>query len=85
MFGVGNNIGGVKKVNGSIYDPTKLQFPSRGNGVYEEFDGLLECSECGEIVKEEDAKFIGRYACCSDRCCMKLVGLEKHCKDLEEF
>jgi hypothetical protein len=28
--------------DGSIYDPSKLQFPSKGNGEYEEFDGFFQ-------------------------------------------
>lgn len=63
--------------DGSIHDPTALQFPSAGNGFYEEFDGYIECDECGERVKEDDAQIAdnGRYAFCSGECYGRFVGL----------
>ena len=61
--------------DGSIYDPTELQFPSAGMGDYIEFTGTLPCAECGRLIKEEDAVPIGNYMCCSTACCLKLVGL----------
>jgi len=38
--------------DGSIFDPTSRQFPSNGSGFYEEFDGMISCSECGKKIKE---------------------------------
>lgn len=61
--------------DGTIYDPTKDQFPSRGRGIYVEFDGMCTCENCGKEVREEDAQFAGRYPCCSYECCKRLVGL----------
>ncbi len=61
--------------DGTIYDPSKAQFPSNGNGIYTPFDGFVECSECGKVVLEEDAGFHGRYAFCSTACNMRFVGL----------
>lgn len=61
--------------DGTVYDPTKDQFPSRGRGLYVEFDGICTCAQCGKEVREEDARFAGRYPCCSDACCLRLVGL----------
>lgn len=65
----------TKRVDGTIYDPTVLQFPSEGQGEYTEFDGTFECSECGESVKEENARFASNYVFCSDRCYGRFVGV----------
>ena len=65
----------TKNPNGEIYDPTKLQFPSGGLGEYEEFDGFVECAECGRKIKETEARFDSKYAFCSDGCNMRFVGL----------
>jgi len=65
----------TKDPNGVIIDPTAAQFPSRGIGDYEEYDGIVECAECGKKLKEEDAKFESNYAFCSSRCLMRFVGL----------
>jgi hypothetical protein len=66
-----------KRTDGTIYDPTKLQFPSKGLGEYEEFNGKVQCSECGKEILEKDAKFDGNghYAFCSTKCNMRFVGL----------
>ena len=62
--------------DGVIHDPTRKQFPSGGIAdFYTEFDGTVECAECGKIVEEKDIIPMGNYACCSDLCAMKLVGL----------
>jgi hypothetical protein len=65
----------TKDTDGKIVDPTALQFPSKGSGDYVEFDGTVECSECGKEMKEEDASFHGNYAFCSYRCNGKFVGV----------
>lgn len=62
-----------KTATGEIVDPTKLQFPSGGLGEYEEFSGMVECEQCGRQVSEEDAKFYGRYAFCSESCLVACV------------
>lgn len=62
--------------NGTIYDPTKKQFPS--NGVvefYREFDGIFQCEHCGSDMKELDAKQCGRFVVCSTSCACRLVGV----------
>ena len=61
--------------DGTIYDPSKLQFPSEGMGEYTEFDGNVPCSECGKEMREADASFESNYAFCSDKCHMRFVGL----------
>lgn len=61
--------------DGTIVDPSARQFPSKGLGEYEEFDGIVTCEECGRRIAGEKAIPIGRYAVCSDRCAMRLVGL----------
>jgi len=65
----------TKKQNGTIYDPTAKQFLSNGVGEYREFDGIFNCENCGKPVKEEDIKMCGNFPCCSNRCCLRLVGL----------
>lgn len=61
--------------DGTIHDPSKLQFPSRGLGIYQPFDGFVECAECGKEIHEDDAQFESRYAFCSTKCHMRFVGL----------
>lgn len=58
----------TEKLNGEIYDPTKNQFPSKGHGVYEEFNGTFDCAECGKKVPEAEACIDGNYTYCSVRC-----------------
>lgn len=63
-------------LDGTIVDPTVQQFPTNGIGaVYEEFDGMCECAECGKHIPEEEASFDSRYAFCSTQCNMRFVGL----------
>ena len=61
--------------DGSIHDPSARQFPSNGNGVYTEFDGMCECANCGKSVPEADATFDSRYAFCSYECNGRFVGV----------
>lgn len=63
----------AKRDNGEIVDPTKDQFPSKGNGTYVEFDGNIPCSNCGKQITEEDADIEGNYAFCSYTCHMRFV------------
>ena len=65
----------TRKPDGTIIDPTKDQFPTKGRGHYEEFDGMLECSNCGKEMKEEDADIDGNYAFCSYECHGRFVGV----------
>jgi hypothetical protein len=64
--------------DGTIYDPTALQFPSNGHGEYVEFDGWHDCAECGKKIREEDAAIggNGHYAFCSGKCYARFVGVE---------
>jgi len=57
-----------KTPEGEIVDPTKLQFPSAGRGVYEEFDGFFECDNCGKRTAEADIVRGGTHPFCSDDC-----------------
>jgi len=62
--------------DGTIYDPTKDQFPSKGLGEYIPFDGWCECSECHKKVLEKDVhSFESNYCFCSMKCHMAFVGL----------
>lgn len=61
--------------DGTIVDPTAAQFPSKGLGLYREFDGMVACAECGTEVSEADATLNGRYGFCSTRCACAFVGI----------
>ena len=63
------------KADGTIVDPTRLQFPSEGMGTYEEFNGVLHCAECGQAITEEEADIDGNYAFCSYTCHGRFVGV----------
>jgi hypothetical protein len=63
--------------DGSIFDPTKKQFPSGGiKEFYEEFNGTLECAQCGTKIKESEVIPYGRYGFCSGTCRCKFVGID---------
>lgn len=67
-----------KRPDGTIVDPSWEQFPFGGPpsaDLYTEFDGTVECSNCGKTVKEEDADIDGRYAFCSHRCHGVFIGV----------
>lgn len=59
--------------DGTIFDPTKNQFPSQGAGEYVEFDGYFECEECGKRIHEDDCIIYGNYQFCSDQCVIACV------------
>jgi hypothetical protein len=59
--------------DGTINDPSKLQFPSAGHGEYVEFDGNIICEVCCKKQKEEYAYFMGSHAYCSSECYIKDV------------
>lgn len=65
----------VKDINGNIIDPSARQFPSKGNGEYEEYDGYIDCEQCGKRVHEDDAYFDGNHAFCSSSCFRLCVGI----------
>lgn len=61
---------------GNIIDPTAKQFPSGGiTQFYREFDGTVECEECGKTINEADVIMMGRFPVCSSKCACRLVGL----------
>jgi hypothetical protein len=64
-----------EKHDGTVVDPSAKQFPSKGLGVYTEFDGFVSCAECGKDLSEDEAMFESNYAFCSSRCFMRFVGL----------
>lgn len=63
------------RADGTVYDPTAAQFPSKGHGIYTPFDGSVECAECGKEMKEAEADFAGNYPVCSYECYGRLVGV----------
>lgn len=65
------------KQDGTVVDPTVNQFPTCGIGAeYVEFDGYVECEQCGKSgIKEDDAMYHGNFAFCSTVCIMRCVGL----------
>ena len=40
-----------------------------------EFDGFVECSECGKKMKEEDAYQDGEHAFCPGECYGRFMGV----------
>ena len=60
---------------GTVVDPSARQFPSKGQGIYEKFNGVVECAECGKEMEEHEARFESNYAFCSTRCILRFVGL----------
>lgn len=66
----------AKDPQGKIIDPTAAQFPSLGMGIYEEFNGIVECAQCGKEMEEENVGHAeGRYAFCSSKCFGRFVGV----------
>jgi len=65
----------AKTPEGEIVDPSKRQFPSKGIGDYEEFDGMVECSECGTRIPEEEGDYESNYVFCSYECHGRFVGV----------
>jgi hypothetical protein len=62
--------------DGSIHDPSKDQFPSKGMGHYKPFDGYVECAECGKGMSENAVEFSdSNFAFCSGRCYGRFVGV----------
>ena len=61
--------------DGTIYDPTREQFPSKGHGIYTPFSGLVTCANCGKEMLEENADIEGNYAFCGYRCHGQFVGV----------
>lgn len=65
----------TEKTDGTIVDPTKLQFPSKGLGEYIPFNGMVICAECGKEIHESKADFASNYAFCSYTCHGRFVGV----------
>ena len=63
------------KLAGMIVDPTAKQFGSKGNGIYTQFDGTVECAQCCKRMPEEQAQHMSNYSFCSPPCAMRFVGL----------
>jgi len=61
--------------DGTVYDPTAEQFPSKGSGEYVPFDGRVNCSACGKEMKEEDGSYESNYVFCSYECHGRFVGV----------
>jgi hypothetical protein len=64
-----------EKPDGTVVDPTKDQFPTKGKGDYHEFSGIIPCSQCGKEMTEDEADIDGRYAFCSGECHCRFVGV----------
>ena len=56
------------RADGTIADLTARQFPSKGTGDYEEYDGRIDCEYCGKVVAEDQAYMVEHHAYCSDVC-----------------
>ena len=63
--------------DGTIYDPSARQFPSKGLGSYREYDGTLSCANCGKEFQEgaEGSSYTSRFAFCSYECHGQFVGV----------
>jgi hypothetical protein len=59
-----------QRKDGTVVDPTKDQFPSKGNSTYTEFSGFLSCTVCDKEITEEeiDCHSSGRHIYCSYEC-----------------
>lgn len=64
----------LRSHQGTIVDPTVAQFTC-GVMEYVEFDGYVNCAECGKRLHEKETLFHGNYPVCSDACALALVGL----------
>lgn len=64
----------TERPDGTVVDPTKDQFPTKGTGHYCKFSGKLTCSECGQEMTEDKADVDGKYAFCSYECHGRFVG-----------
>ena len=69
------------RTDGTIFDPSCRQFPSNGLGIYTPFNGMVNCSECGKEVKEEDASFESNYCFCCGRCHARFIGMEAYYRE----
>lgn len=67
-----------KDKNDRIIDPTKKQFPSKGNGTYREFEGYFNCSNCNNkvYVNSKNTIIEGRHSYCNDDCYKEYVGCD---------
>lgn len=55
--------------DGTVVDPTRKQFLSKGVGEYIEYKGILPCSQCGKDMAESDIHSTsGKFAFCSYEC-----------------
>lgn len=61
--------------DGTVFDPTARQFPSKGAGVYVPFDGRVTCEECGKEMAEDEATIDGHHVFCSYTCYGRHVGV----------
>lgn len=67
--------------DGTIHDPSSAQFGTPGVAfLYEEFDGTVECEQCGRDMTEAEAlelsaTFGSSLPVCSERCFRRMVGL----------
>ena len=61
-------------LDGTIVDPTKLQFGSKGNGIYTPFDGTITCEYCGKELPEEYAYFVEHHVYCTYTCYGRDIG-----------
>lgn len=65
--------------DGTVFDPSCRQFPSKGSGRYIPFSGEFVCDVCGKAVAESDVYQVelgGEYALCSAECYGKYLGVD---------
>lgn len=67
-----------RRPDGTILDPSWEQFPFQvapAASLYEEFDGQVQCSNCGKEGHEKDFFADSRYIFCSSECYGQFVGI----------
>lgn len=58
-----------ERSDGTVFDPSVKQFPTKGAGAtYEPFDGLHECEFCKKKVAEDKAYIVAPHLYCSYEC-----------------
>lgn len=64
-----------RREDGTVVDPTVKQFPTAaGAAEYVEYDGYVECEQCGKRVHEDEAHMDGHHAFCSCTCYARCIG-----------
>jgi len=58
----------TERSDGTVLDPSKNQFPSRGAGYYEKYTDFIECEHCGKTITENKVYPVDQHVYCSYEC-----------------